>query len=135
EIIPGGGQFSWAGAMFTPGSAPMEPVNLSSKKEISFWAKGNGERYMLVVLTAARSGQNGMPAMVPFVASKEWNNTRSRSQPSRQAGETSPHYCSQACSQPESSNSKSTRWRSNSRFVIFALILCVLCGKTTVHSD
>ena len=72
EIIPGAGQFSWAGAMFTPGSAPMEPVNLSSKKEISFWAKGDGDTYVLVVLTAARSGQNGMPAMVPFVASKEW---------------------------------------------------------------
>jgi beta-glucosidase len=72
EIIPGSGQFSWAGATFSPGSAPMEPVNLSSKKEISFWAKGNGHTYMLIVLTAARSGQNGMPAMVPFVATTEW---------------------------------------------------------------
>jgi beta-glucosidase len=72
EIIPGGGQFSWAGAMFTPGNASMEPVNLSGKKEISFWAKGDGDRYMLIVLTASRSGQNGMPAMVPFVATKEW---------------------------------------------------------------
>jgi Complex I intermediate-associated protein 30 (CIA30) len=72
EIIPGGGQFTWAGAMFTPGSAPMEPVNLSGKKEISFWAKGDGDHYMLIVLTASRSGQNGIPAMVPFVATKEW---------------------------------------------------------------
>jgi beta-glucosidase len=72
EIIPGGGQFAFAGAMFAPGSAPMEPVNLSSKKEISFWAKGDGDSYMLVVLTASRSGQNGMPAMTQFVAGKEW---------------------------------------------------------------
>jgi len=72
EIIPGGGQFTFAGAMFTPGSAPMEPVNLSGKKEISFWAKGDGDTYMLVVLTASRSGQNGMPAMTQFVAAKEW---------------------------------------------------------------
>ena len=72
EIIPGGGQFSWAGAMFSPGSGPMEPVNLSGKKEISFWAKGDGDSYMLIVLTAARSGQNGMPAMTQFVATKEW---------------------------------------------------------------
>jgi beta-glucosidase len=71
EIVPAG-QFAWAGAMFTPGSAPMEPVNLSSKKEISFWAKGAGDHYMLIVLTASRSGQNGMPAMVPFVAEREW---------------------------------------------------------------
>jgi len=72
EIIPGSGQFTFAGAMFTPGSAPMEPVNLSGKKEISFWAKGDGDSYMLVVLTASRSGQNGMPAMTQFVAGKEW---------------------------------------------------------------
>ena len=72
EIIPGNGQFTFAGAMFTPGSAPMEPVNLSSKKEISFWAKGDGDSYMLIVLTAARSGQNGMPAITQFVATKEW---------------------------------------------------------------
>ena len=72
EIIPGGGQFSWAGAMFTPASAPMEPANLSNKKEISFWAKGDGDSYMLIVLTAARSGQNGMPAMTSFVATREW---------------------------------------------------------------
>jgi hypothetical protein len=56
--------------MFAPGSAPMEPVNLSGKKEISFWAKGDGDTYMLVVLTAARSGQNGMPTMTQFVAPK-----------------------------------------------------------------
>jgi hypothetical protein len=72
EIIPGGGQFTWAGAMFAPGSAPMEPVNLSSKKEISFWAKGEGHTDMLIVLTAERSGQNGVPAMIPFAATTEW---------------------------------------------------------------
>jgi hypothetical protein len=72
EIIPGGGQFTFAGAMYDTGSAPMEPANLSSKKEISFWAKGDGRTYLLVVLTAARSGQNGIPAMTQFVAGPEW---------------------------------------------------------------
>ena len=72
EIIPGSSQTTWAGAMFAPGRVPMEPVNLSGKKEISFWAKGDGDPYMLVVLTASRSGQNGMPAMTQFVAAKEW---------------------------------------------------------------
>jgi hypothetical protein len=72
EIMPGAGEFSWAGAMFSAGSAPMEPVNLSGKKEISFWAKGDGDSYVLVVLTASRSGQNGMPAMAPFGPTKEW---------------------------------------------------------------
>lgn len=72
EIIPGSGQFSFAGTMFVPGSAPMEPVNLANKREISFWAKGDGRSCMLIVLTSARSGQNGMPAMVPFTATTEW---------------------------------------------------------------
>jgi beta-glucosidase len=67
-----GAQFTWAGAMFSPGSAPMEPVNLSSKKAIHFWSKGDGKTYNLIVLTEARSGQNGMPAMTTFVAGPEW---------------------------------------------------------------
>ena len=71
ETVPGA-QFAWAGTIFFPGSAPMEPVNLSSKKAISFWAKGDGKSYTFVVLTQARSGQNGMPAMTPFVAGPEW---------------------------------------------------------------
>jgi beta-glucosidase len=71
EIIPGA-RFPWAGAMFVPGSAPMEPVNLSSKKAISFWPKGDGKTYALVVFTQARSGQNGMPALTLFVAGPEW---------------------------------------------------------------
>jgi hypothetical protein len=58
--------------MFSPGAAPMAPANLSSKKNISFWAKGDGKTYTLVVLTEARSGQNGMPAMTQFVAGPEW---------------------------------------------------------------
>jgi len=71
EIVPGA-QFAWAGAMFAPGSSPMEPVNLSSKKSISFWAKGDGKTYTLTVLTQARSGRDGMPAMTTFVAGSEW---------------------------------------------------------------
>jgi beta-glucosidase len=73
EVI--GGQsvpFAFAGAIYTPGSAPMQPVNLSSKQGISFWAKGDGKTYTLVVLTGARNGSNGVPAMTKFVAGPEW---------------------------------------------------------------
>lgn len=73
EVI--GGQpvpFSFAGALYSPGSAPMQPVNLSSKKGISFWAKGDGKSYTLVVLTEARNGSNGPPAMTTFAAGPEW---------------------------------------------------------------
>jgi hypothetical protein len=69
EIIPGA-PFTWAGALFVPGSSPVDPVNLSSKKIISFWAKGDGKTYALAVGTQSR--QNQMPAIKTFVAGPEW---------------------------------------------------------------
>jgi len=72
EVIPGG-QFIFAGALYSPGPAPMQPANLSKKSTISFWAKGDGKTYTLLVLTGARSGQNGeAPAMTSFTAEPEW---------------------------------------------------------------
>jgi hypothetical protein len=73
EVV--GGQslpFTFAGTLFAPGSAPMQPANLSGKKEISFWAKGDGKSYTLVVLTAEHNGSDGPPAMTTFVAGPEW---------------------------------------------------------------
>jgi len=73
ELVAGGGPFIFAGALYSPASAPMQPANLSSKKAISFWAKGDGASYTLLVLTEARNGQNGeAPAMTSFVAGPEW---------------------------------------------------------------
>ena len=69
ETIPGA-QFLWAGAMYVPGSSPEDAVNLSSKKEISFWAKGDGQTYTLALGTATTQGQ--MPAMKQFVAGPQW---------------------------------------------------------------
>jgi beta-glucosidase len=69
EIVPNE-QFAWAGVMFLPSSSIAEPANLSSKKTISFWAKGDGKIYALAVLTAATTGQ--MPAFKTFVAGAEW---------------------------------------------------------------
>jgi hypothetical protein len=45
-------------------------VNLSSKKTISFWAKGDGKNYAMALLTESNAG--GMPAIKPFVAGPEW---------------------------------------------------------------
>jgi imidazolonepropionase-like amidohydrolase len=60
---------AWAGAMFFPGSAPMTPVNLSSKKAITFWAKGDGHSYRVMVY----SQTNGyIPQMQSFDAGPEW---------------------------------------------------------------
>jgi imidazolonepropionase-like amidohydrolase len=41
-VIDGGLPYAWAGVMWSPGSQPFVPVNLSSKKSISFFAKGDG---------------------------------------------------------------------------------------------
>ncbi len=73
EVV--GGQsvpFAFAGALFSPGSSPMQPANLSGKKAISFWAKGDGKTYTMVVLTEERNGSSGAPAMTSFVAGPEW---------------------------------------------------------------
>lgn len=69
EIVSGA-DFTWAGASFLPANDPESPVNLSSKKTISFWAKGDGKSYTLAVMTESTSGQ--MPGMQPFVAGPEW---------------------------------------------------------------
>jgi imidazolonepropionase-like amidohydrolase len=66
-------QYPWAGAAFSPGTPAMTPVNLSSKKEISFWAKGDGKTYRVMILT--KSG-GYMPATREFVASPEWKQHR-----------------------------------------------------------
>jgi beta-glucosidase len=69
EIVPGS-QFTWAGAFFFPGASPEESVNLSGKKTVSFWAKGDGKGYAIAVQTEATAGQ--MPAIQPFTAAAEW---------------------------------------------------------------
>jgi len=69
EIIPGA-PYTYAGALFIPGASFEDPANLSSKKTISFWAKGDGKTYVLAMGTQSR--QNQMPAMKPFVAGPDW---------------------------------------------------------------
>jgi hypothetical protein len=49
EIRPG--IFGWSGAMFVPGARPMAPVNLSGTSAISFWTKGDGRTYQLLLLS------------------------------------------------------------------------------------
>jgi imidazolonepropionase-like amidohydrolase len=90
KVVPGGAQgskssllitgeitqdfaYPWAGAMFFPGSAPMQPANLASKKEITFWAKGDGKTYRIMLFT--KSG-GSIPPMQEFVAGTEWKEYR-----------------------------------------------------------
>jgi beta-glucosidase len=69
EIVAGA-PFPYSGVMFVPGASVMDAVNLSSKKTISFWAKGDGKSYALALLTEGNAA--GMPAIKPFVAGPEW---------------------------------------------------------------
>jgi imidazolonepropionase-like amidohydrolase len=64
-----GAQYMWAGAMFFPASAPMMPADLSTFKEISFWARGEGGEFEVMVF-ATRLGN--IPASRTFKADTEW---------------------------------------------------------------
>jgi imidazolonepropionase-like amidohydrolase len=60
---------AWAGAMYSPGKWPFAPENLSSNKAITFWTRGDGQKYGVMVYAKHRGY---MPAVQTFVAAKEW---------------------------------------------------------------
>ncbi|MGO9271548.1 MAG: ABC transporter permease [Terriglobia bacterium] len=63
----------WAGAMFSPGPQPFAPADLpfpkASQKAISFWAKGDGKTYRIMMFSQS---QGTIPALQDFVAGNEW---------------------------------------------------------------
>jgi imidazolonepropionase-like amidohydrolase len=61
--------YPWAGVMFSPGTAPFTPANLSAKKAIHFWAKGDTRTYRAMVFTA--SGGR-IPAVKSFSVTPDW---------------------------------------------------------------
>jgi len=67
EVVAG--QVAWSGAIFFPGQTPMAPANLSSKKSITFWAKGDARPYCVMVFIQSAGY---MPKIVPFEAGPEW---------------------------------------------------------------
>jgi len=86
EIVPGGAEgsksalrvtgevlegfaYPWSGVMFSPGATPMAPANLSARKAIQFWAKGDGQTYQ-VMLFSKHLGFR--PMTQPFVAGPDW---------------------------------------------------------------
>jgi hypothetical protein len=62
-------QYGWAGAMWSPGSVPMQPGDLSATKEIVFSATGGGSTYRVLVF-AQSSGMT--PLMYEFTAGADW---------------------------------------------------------------
>src|ERR1041385_6248293 len=71
--VRAGFPYPWSGAIFNPGLTPMAPVNLSGKRAISFWAKGDGKTYRLMVFAQQLGTQ---PAVRTFVAGPEWQQYR-----------------------------------------------------------
>ena len=67
--IDGALAFAWAGVMFSPGAQPFAPLNLSSKKSIMFWAKGDGKTYRVLIFT--ESGGR-FPTQRTFATGSEW---------------------------------------------------------------
>ncbi len=61
--------YAWSGVMWAPGSQPFVPVDLSSKKQISFFTKGDGQTYRVLVFTT--SGGR-IPAQQTFSAGSDW---------------------------------------------------------------
>ncbi len=62
--------FGWSGVMFAAGSTAMAPVNLSSKKELRFYAKAEEGRSYAVMMFTRSKGQ--MPVIQRFTASTDW---------------------------------------------------------------
>jgi hypothetical protein len=67
EIVPAA--VAWSGAMFFPGDVPMSPVNLSGRHTISFWTKGDGRSYSVMVYSQS---VGYIPKMRSFTAPAEW---------------------------------------------------------------
>jgi imidazolonepropionase-like amidohydrolase len=61
--------WAWAGAMFSPGTTLMGPADLSGKKKISFWARGDGRDARVMIFS--RSG-GFAPAFLTFKPGAEW---------------------------------------------------------------
>lgn len=71
-MIDGGLPYAWSGVMFSPGAQVFAPVNLSSKKNITFYAKGDGGTYRVMFFT--ESGGR-MPSQQTFAAGPDWKKT------------------------------------------------------------
>lgn len=59
----------WAAALFSPGRAPFAPANLSSKKALSFRAKGEGKIFAVMVYSQSAGF---IPKVAVFEVGPEW---------------------------------------------------------------
>jgi len=69
DVVQTGLPVLWAGSMFVPGKARMDPVDLSDKKSLSFWAKGDGSPYRVMIFAQSFGYE---PVGQNFTAGREW---------------------------------------------------------------
>ncbi len=69
EIKPGFPYGPWAGVVWFPGRAPMQPVDLSAEHELDFWARGTPGTYNLMLGAGA---PGGIPLYAHFVITPQW---------------------------------------------------------------
>jgi imidazolonepropionase-like amidohydrolase len=67
--VDAGLPYAWAGAIFFPGEVPMSPADLSSKKQVSFWAKADGRTYSVMLFAPSKFFA---PIIQTFVPGAEW---------------------------------------------------------------
>ncbi|MEO6323606.1 MAG: CIA30 family protein [Thermoanaerobaculia bacterium] len=68
--IDAGLPYAWSGVMFSPGTKPMEAIDLSAKKQLRFRVKGDGRKGLVMLFTA---GRGRMPVTRDFTATPEWS--------------------------------------------------------------
>lgn len=67
--LASGSIFPWAGAMFFPGSKPFAPASLAGEQGLSFWAKGDGRSYNVMMFS---SNLGRIPATHSFTPDGSW---------------------------------------------------------------
>jgi hypothetical protein len=68
-------QYPFAGTMFFPQGPPMQGLmDYSGKKTLTFQARGDGRRYMLMVISGL--AVEGIPLMFDFETGPEWHEVR-----------------------------------------------------------
>ena len=72
--IKTGFAFPWSGAMYFPAAQPMQPADLSARKELVFRVRGDGRSYSVMLFSGVQ--MQSMPSVKPFVAGPEWTEVR-----------------------------------------------------------
>ena len=72
--IKAGFAYPWAGVMYFPGTAPMQPVDFSARKELVFQARGDGRTYQVLVFSGP--SMQSQPSVQSFAAGSDWREVR-----------------------------------------------------------